>query len=235
MNRKADPTSNAPARRGVFFCRELLYRAAAKDCRDDALAASMARTRSLGRNGFCRHTTSEYSGAEATKSSVVMPDIATIGRSGMRSRIILMRSKPLVPCRKISTIARSKLGIFKRLQSGRGAVGLDDLEMMHPQHDADHRANVGLVVDNKNAGHDTRPGFTRDQRLQVSLYRTSVDGRSAPDIIRSVGKEAVTCLSSTQAPCNLGLSSFRGLLKRRGDRRRSSGQDGIRPRLIGSD
>src|SRR5712664_1206013 len=37
-------------------------------------AASIARTSSFGRNGFCRHITSESSGDAETKSSVVIPD-----------------------------------------------------------------------------------------------------------------------------------------------------------------
>ena len=78
-----------------------------------------------------------------------MPEIATIGRFGMRLHSILMKSKPLVPFRKMSTIARSKLA-FSNAWIRLGAVGLDDLEMVHPQHDADHCADVGLVVYHKN-------------------------------------------------------------------------------------
>ena len=79
----------------------------AADGRDKLYAASIAPTSSFGRNGFCRHTTLESSGGAERKSSVVIPDIATMGKSGMRSRIIVMTSKPFIPCRKISTITRS--------------------------------------------------------------------------------------------------------------------------------
>ena len=99
-----------PVRVKTTHQKNRLYPAAAA-CRrrEDSLAVSIARTRSFGRNGFCRQTTSASSGDSVTKSSVVIPEIATTGRFGMRSRIIPMRSRPLVPCRKISTIARSKL------------------------------------------------------------------------------------------------------------------------------
>ncbi len=96
-----------------------------------------------------------------------MPEIATIGRFGMRSRIILMRSKPLVALQEDIDDREIEARIFERLQSGRGTVGLDDLEMMHPQHDADHRAYIGLVVNNENAGHSTAPG------MQLSSQPTS--------------------------------------------------------------
>jgi len=74
-----------------------------------ACAASIARIRSGGRNGFCRDTTSESSGISDRKFSGVIPEMAITGRFGTRSRNVAIRSKPLAPCRKISTIARSKL------------------------------------------------------------------------------------------------------------------------------
>src|SRR6202041_129661 len=73
----------------------------------DAIATSVARTSSAGRNGFRKQTTPESSGNSATKSSVVMPDIATIGKPGTRSRILAMTSRPLVPPRKMSMTATS--------------------------------------------------------------------------------------------------------------------------------
>ena len=36
---------------------------------------------------------------------------------------------------------------------GRGGGGLDDFEMVDAQHDGNHRAHIGLVVNNENAGH----------------------------------------------------------------------------------
>ena len=74
-------------------------------------AASIARIKSGGRNGFCRQTTSESSGISDRKSSAVIPEIAMTGRPGARVRSAVIRSEPLVPCRKISTIARSKLAV----------------------------------------------------------------------------------------------------------------------------
>ena len=71
-----------------------------------------------GRNGFCRQTTSASSGDLARKSSAVIPEIATTGKSGTRSRIVAIRSEPLEPCRKISTIARSSR-ILKRFKPPR--------------------------------------------------------------------------------------------------------------------
>ena len=100
---------------------------------------------------------SQSSGDSDRKSSAVIPDIATTGRSGTRSRSMPIRSEPLVSCRKISTIARSKLCFLKHLQCRRGAGGLDDFEMVDPQHDGDHRAHIGLIVNNKNAGHQSLP------------------------------------------------------------------------------
>jgi hypothetical protein len=49
-------------------------------------------------------------------------------------------------------------GILERPQCDRSTAGLDDFEMVDPQHDADHRAHIGLVVDNENAGHQTLSG-----------------------------------------------------------------------------
>ena len=99
-----------------------IYRAAAATasagCRRDPCAASIARIRSGGRNGFCRQTTSESSGVSDRKSSAVIPEIATTGRPGTRARSVAIRSEPLVPCRKISTIARSKLACLEQLQCG---------------------------------------------------------------------------------------------------------------------
>ena len=60
---------------------------------DETASADIRRRRALG-------------DAE-TKSSAVIPDIATTGKPGTRSRISPITSRPLVPCRKISTIARS--------------------------------------------------------------------------------------------------------------------------------
>jgi hypothetical protein len=50
-----------------------------------------------------------------------------------------------------------EFGSFELFQSRGGARGLGDLEMVDPQHDADHRAHVGLVVNHKNAGHGGLP------------------------------------------------------------------------------
>jgi len=44
-------------------------------------------------------------------------------------------------------------GSHECLQSGRGSGGLDDFVMVDAQHDGNHRAHIGLVVDNENAGH----------------------------------------------------------------------------------
>ena len=107
------PKSHTPRFAGAFSTRWSwpfsATRAAGRRPPAAARAASMARTSSFGRNGFCRQTTSARSGHCDTKSSVVMPDMATTARSDARSRIMVMRSQPLVPSRKISTIATSKL------------------------------------------------------------------------------------------------------------------------------
>jgi hypothetical protein len=95
------PLFNAPVRRGVFLCPDHASTG------QDAIAASVARTSSAGRTGFCRQTTLEISGDSTRKSRAIMPDIATIGKPGTRLRILLMTSSPLVPCRKMSTIATS--------------------------------------------------------------------------------------------------------------------------------
>jgi len=93
------------------------HRAAPADCRCDPSAASIARIRSGGRNGFCRQTTPESSGASDRKSSAVIPEIATTGGPGTRPRSVVISSEPLVPCRKISTIARSKLDSSNRFSA----------------------------------------------------------------------------------------------------------------------
>jgi hypothetical protein len=77
---------------------------ATPDCR---CASSTARTSWCRGNGFCRHTTLENSGDAGRKSSVVIPDIATTGKSGTRSRIRPISSKPLARSRKMSTMAIS--------------------------------------------------------------------------------------------------------------------------------
>ena len=117
-----------------------------------------------------------------------MPDIATIRRFGLRSRIILIRSNPLVPFRKISTIATSKFEFSNAFNPARSAIGFDNLEMVHAQHDGDHRANVGLIVDDKNTGHEYT-GMSGFWANPTSEFR----GRSdTADIIPSVSKNAVT-------------------------------------------
>ena len=109
-----------------------------------------------------------------------MPEIATIGKSGMRSRMMAMMSKPLVPCRKMSTIARSNTEFSNSLQSGSAVGGLDRFIMVEPQHDGDHRADVGLIVDNQNARHrDFSGGFGRIVRI-IRLARK--DGVT-PDLL----------------------------------------------------
>ena len=108
----------------------------------------------------------------------------------------VMRSKPLVPCRKISTIARSKLRVFELLQSGRAAGGFDDLEMMDPQHDGDHRADIGLVVNDENAGHRRTPGSA-----SASLHRNlGFRAEALPALFRRVSKDAVTLIECLPAP-----------------------------------
>jgi hypothetical protein len=59
---------------------------AAADGWSDPCAASTARVKSGGRNGFCRQTTSESSGISGKKSSAVIPEIAMTGRPGTRAR-----------------------------------------------------------------------------------------------------------------------------------------------------
>jgi len=59
-------------------------------------------------------------------------------------------------------------GIFERLQCRRAACCFDDFETMKPRHDRDHRANVRLVINNKNAGHQALP-----DRLSFSVQRKS--------------------------------------------------------------
>ena len=143
----------------------------------------------MGRNGFCRHTTSESSDDAETKSSAVIPDIATTGKPGTRSRICLITSRPLVPCRKISTIARSNGAALEFVQSNLGAGGFDDLEMMDAQHDADHRAHIGLVIDHENTGQRVAPGTASSE--------PTTDGRIGIDVglnIPRVGKDAVTAV-----------------------------------------
>src|SRR5215208_4796479 len=65
------------------LCRRI-YRAAvataSAGCRRDPRAASIARIKSSGRNGFCRQTTSENSGVSDRKSSAVIPEIAMTDR-----------------------------------------------------------------------------------------------------------------------------------------------------------
>src|SRR6266576_2970115 len=61
---------------------------------------------------------------------------------------------------------------------------LDHLEMFDPQHHADHRAPVSLIVNNENAGHWALPATTAKLRNPVESRRT----------IRPTSKNPVTRL-----------------------------------------
>src|ERR1700712_5235409 len=116
-------------------------------------AAPIARVRSPGRNGFCRQTISACPGDLDRKSSAVMPDIATTGRAGTRSRLVAVRLEPFEPC------------VLECLQSRFGGCGFDDFEMVDPQHDRDHRPHIGLVVNDKNTGHEKNLGLVVRQPM----------------------------------------------------------------------
>jgi hypothetical protein len=120
------------------------------------------------------------------KSSAVIPDIAITGKSGMRSRSAPIRSEPLVLQEDIDDREIEAL-LLERLQRRHSTGGLDNLEMVDPQHDGDHRANVGLVVNNKNAGHQ----ILRLDR--ATACREILDfPRNVAAIIPSGGKDLVT-------------------------------------------
>jgi hypothetical protein len=64
---------------------------------------------------------------------------------------------------------------------------------MDAQHDANDRTDVGLIVNNKHAGHRSLP-----DRSCSSLRRKFAGFSGSTDIIQPVGKEAVTRLSSSR-------------------------------------
>ncbi|MEH2590899.1 hypothetical protein V1273_004738 [Bradyrhizobium sp. AZCC 1721] len=78
--------------------------------------------------------------------------------------------------------------IFEQLQCGCGAVCLDDFKTMDTQHDRNHRADVGLIVNNKHAGHRSLPGRSHELTTRIRGF-----GGSAV-FIRPVGKEVVTSI-----------------------------------------
>ena len=120
--------------------------------------ASIAPSRSFGRNGFCRQT-------DVGKSRGFRHEVER-RHSGYRDdrqiRISFAHLHDQIDA--VGALQEDiddrevELGFFERLQSGRGAFGFDDLEMIDPQHDANHRAHIGLVVDHKNTGHEVAPG-----------------------------------------------------------------------------
>ncbi len=90
-------------------------------------AASIARTSSFGRNGFCRHITSESSGDAETKSSVVIPDDRQIWNAFTHHPDDVETVHSLqkdIDDRKI------EFGIFEIFQSCGAARGFHDIEWL---------------------------------------------------------------------------------------------------------
>ena len=121
-----------------------------------------------------------------------MPEIATTGKPA------LVRALPRsirIRCCLTGKYRRSRdrSGFLECLQPGGGACGLHDLEMVDAQHHCDHGPNIGLIVNDENAGHE---------KLRAGRHRPAAipwaDGDYRSDRTRAIPRRH-------EKSCNLGL------------------------------
>ena len=80
-----------------------------------------------------------------------MPDIATIGKPGTRSRNLDDGVEAAGSLQKNIDDRGVECGPVELVQPGRRGCGSHDLEMVDPQHDGYHRPHIHLIIDDKHA------------------------------------------------------------------------------------
>ena len=122
-------------------------------------AGRLARAASIARDQFVRAKrllqADDVGQVRAFSTRSRAPSCRISPRSADRARVrasSTIRSDAVAALQENIDDREIETGFLERLQSGGGAGGFDDFEMVDPQHDCDHRPNIGLVVDRQERG-----------------------------------------------------------------------------------